>query len=119
MEMNGSIRLGNKRKISDHHPELHEIVVHIDRPNLLSNPFIVNESTCRATSLLAFHADFGTEMERRKGQRYDEVCRIVKLLQRGQDVILMCWCYPLPCHGQTIKQWIEKFLNENPDHLQR
>lgn len=108
--MNGTIRLGNKRVISDHKPEIGDVVVHIDRPNLLCNPFPVNAKTCRATSLMAFHADFGLEMERRQGPRYAEVCRIVGLLLEGKDVILMCWCHPLPCHGQTIKQWAEKLL---------
>lgn len=112
--MVGTIRVGNRRSGSDFKPEPGDVAINIDRPNLLANPFPINARTCRATALLAFKTDFELELSRCEGPRYDEVCRIVGLLLEGKDVILMCWCHPLPCHGDTIKENVEKLLKPPP-----
>lgn len=106
----GTIRVGNKRKSSDFKPEIDEVVINIDRPHLLCNHFPISAKNCRETCLLAFKIDFELEMKRRSGVRYDEVCRIMDLLLDGKDVILMCWCKPLACHGDTIKEAVEQLL---------
>jgi hypothetical protein len=106
----GTIRLGNKRSYSDHKPEAGERVIDIDRPHPLSNPFVVSKSACRQTCLFAFKLDFEGEMAKMEGKRFRLVQEIISKLREGQDVILMCWCHPLPCHGDTIKAYIEERL---------
>ena len=108
--MIGTIRLGNKRAVSDFKPEAGEVLVNIDRPNILGNPFRVDEKTCRATAILAFKIDLGREIKRRSGLRYDAICEIVGHLLAGRDVILMCWCHPLDCHGRVIKEIVEQLV---------
>jgi uncharacterized protein DUF4326 len=43
-----------------------------------------------------------------RGQVYDEMKRLVNLAKQG-DLILLCWCQPKSCHGQIIRQAIEKW----------
>lgn len=34
---------------------------------------------------------------------------LVKEAKKG-DIILLCWCWPLPCHADVIKEFIEREL---------
>lgn len=29
----------------------------------------------------------------------------------GRDLVLLCWCAPLPCHGDVLRQLVEEALN--------
>jgi hypothetical protein len=31
---------------------------------------------------------------------------VLKLSLRPQGVALACWCAPLPCHGQVIREFV-------------
>ena len=33
-----------------------------------------------------------------------EIERLKALYDEGQDLTLLCWCSPLPCHGDVIKE---------------
>lgn len=39
---------------------------------------------------------------------YIEIQRLVNLIKEGKDINLVCWCHPLPCHGDIIKKVVEK-----------
>jgi hypothetical protein len=39
---------------------------------------------------------------------YEELMKLVEMYRRGEDIILICWCAPLTCHGDVIKDAIEK-----------
>jgi len=39
-----------------------------------------------------------------------EIERIVKAVKEGKDVQLVCNCKPKPCHGDIIKEAIERNL---------
>lgn len=106
----GTIRLGNKREKSNFKPEVGDFVVSIDRPSMLANPYRVGEHRTRQQAIDEFRALFETDMKRREGGRYEAVCKIVEHLVAGQDVILMCWCHPMPCHGTVIMETVEKLL---------
>ncbi len=45
-------------------------------------------------------------------QVYEEIMRIVALLESGADVNLQCWCSPKRCHGESIKKLIYTILKE-------
>ena len=36
-----------------------------------------------------------------------EIERLTELARRG-DLVLLCWCAPLPCHADVIKELIER-----------
>lgn len=106
----GRLRLGNKRSGSDFKPEIDEIVVNIDRPNILGNDYTIGQWRTRAQAIDSYRVDLEKEMRRGAGPRYSAIRDIVETLKVGQDVILMCWCHPLPCHGLVIKEVIERIL---------
>lgn len=105
----GVLRLGNKRNYSVHQPELGEVVIPIHRPAVLGNP---HYSKPRYTSIALFKNDFEKEMERGEGTWVEAVKEIVNNLLAGRDVILMCWCHPLACHGDVIKAEVEKQIEK-------
>jgi len=40
-----------------------------------------------------------------------ELTRLLSLARSG-DLVLACWCAPKPCHGDVVKAWLEKALEE-------
>lgn len=40
---------------------------------------------------------------------FNEILEVAK----KQDVTLMCWCWPLPCHGDVIKRELEQRLTQS------
>lgn len=108
--MLGQIRIGNKRKSSSATPEAYEVIFNIDRPNPLANPYAITKTQNRQEVIMAFRKALDLDIRQRSGPRYQEICRIAQCVLDGQDVILMCWCQPLPCHGQVIKEAIEQMV---------
>ena len=44
---------------------------------------------------------------------YGGMYKLLKLAKR-QDINLVCYCKPHPCHGDVIKEWLDKNLeNDN------
>lgn len=40
-----------------------------------------------------------------------ELLKVLKLSLRPQGVALACWCAPLPCHGQVIREFVHALYN--------
>lgn len=72
--------------------------VYIGRPSLFSNPFVIGEDGTRAEVLAKFKTYFYKRLQS------DEVFRQAVEGLRGKR--LVCWCKPLPCHGDTIVEWL-------------
>jgi len=89
-------------------PELGEVIIDIDRPNLLSNPF---RNFSRAENIELFDDYLKADLQH-NGMMSVELRRIAWLLFNDHDVILMCWCKPLSCHGDVVKREIEKIVDE-------
>jgi hypothetical protein len=107
----GVFRIGNKRTgcPEQYQAEPWETIVNIDLPNVLGNVH-VNEDKTRAEKIEAFRQDLLKDFAVR-GPMYHACEAIVDLLMEGKDVILMCWCAPLPCHGQVIHAEVTKLLH--------
>lgn len=111
--MIGSIRLGNKRMGSDFKPEIGEVVIAIDRPNALGNPFRITDKYPRMAVINLFRAELASALDNAYGPMYRAVCEITDHLLAGRDVILMCHCVPLPCHGEVVIEAVKKLLEEH------
>jgi len=46
------------------------------------------------------------------GEVRDELERLCKKVKDGNDLVLMCWCFPLRCHGEIIKRCIDWMISE-------
>ncbi len=52
---------------------------------------------------------FPYEYENHKEFR-DYIDKMYECYKNGEDVYLACFCKPLPCHGDVIKEYLEKRL---------
>jgi len=104
------IRVVNKKT---HKPTPNDI--YIGRPSVLGNPFtsIRDKKTLaryvcntREESIQKYRAwlekenHFDTSV-------YSELIALRSLYNTDHDINLVCWCAPLSCHGDILKEFIE------------
>jgi hypothetical protein len=74
--------------------------VYIGRGSPFGNPYPITHEVSREQVLRWYKQDFIKKIEK------DEVFRHQVLSLKGKR--LGCYCKPLPCHGDIIKEWIEE-----------
>ena len=85
--------------------------VRIDRATPLGNPFVMKEEASRDKVIEDYREYFRHQVEELKNPAMLEQLReIWKVAKRDGEVILGCWCAPKRCHGEVIKEFIEKHL---------
>ena len=68
-----------------------EDAVYIGRPGPFGNPFVIGDHGDRAEVIARYEAWLQTR---------PELVQRMRAELSGRD--LVCWCAPLPCHGNTI-----------------
>jgi hypothetical protein len=89
---------------------------YIGRPTALGNPYRIGEHGNRAEVI----AKYRTWLEDRIAHRDDPAIlarlrRLVAEVRAGHDVILLCYCAPLPCHGDVIAEVVQRLATEGGD----
>lgn len=74
-----------------------EGAVYIGRPGPWGNPFVIGEDGDRAEVIQRYEAWLLAQPEMIERMRSE---------LRGKD--LVCWCAPLPCHGNIILRLLEQ-----------
>lgn len=106
------ITVVNKHK---HTPSTNDI--YVGRGSILGNPYtsIQHKETkaefvCSSPqeSLTKFHEYFREKIITKDKKICDELNRIWKIAKLGQQVNLVCYCAPKPCHANIIKKIIEE-----------
>jgi hypothetical protein len=88
-----------------------ETGVYVGRPSVLGNPFAISSKLSRAECLqryqiwLRFHWKQG-------GRVKDELLRLAQLYKARGELTLVCWCKPLPCHADVIKDAVEQLVKK-------
>lgn len=83
---------------------------YIGRPSPLGNPFVIGRDGDRDEVIAKYRAWLekaispGVNTPAR-----DEFIRLWRLARAG-DVTLVCWCAPLACHGDVLKEKLEGYL---------
>lgn len=103
-----SIRIVSKRK-GGTEAEEGEYVIYIGRPSVLGNPKLLGSEANRA-QCLAWYTDRLRVAYAAKGAVYNEINRIAALHRSGLRIALQCWCAPAPCHGDSVKEMIERLV---------
>ena len=80
--------------------------VYIGRPSVLGNPFKIGVHGDREQVIEKYRVWLRGEWKK-DGKVKQELIRLAKLSKEG-DLILICWCYPKACHGDVLKDAIEK-----------
>ena len=74
--------------------------------SVLSNPYPIIPGRTRAQAIAAYRVWLAERVAAGDEAIMEELKRI-KGLSRIGDVRLNCWCRPLACHGQVIKETLE------------
>ena len=80
--------------------------VYIGRPSPLGNIFEIGRNGSRGEVIEKYRAWIKHESAH-EGKVHEELNRIIDLATQYKDVELICFCAPLPCHGDIIKQIVE------------
>ena len=84
------------------------IDIMICRPSILGNPFHINKDRNRREVIKSYIVYLKQQIVKRTNV-YKELRRIQMLEEKNPDKIirLLCYCKPLPCHGDVIKYKLE------------
>lgn len=74
--------------------------VEINRMTMFGNPFRIHGSCTREISIEKFRKYFEERIE--SSPKF----KVAVLKLTGKT--LLCWCHPLPCHGNVIADWLNK-----------
>lgn len=108
------IHIVNKKTYKNEYPEAyHE---YIGRPSILGNPFSMKSEQDREQVVEQFRQWLREQWvnEAPVWKRVEELAEI----NLTQDLVLVCWCAPLACHGEIIKNcinWINMSLWRGQD----
>lgn len=81
---------------------------YIGRGSSFGNPFRVSEFG-REGCLARYKTWFFSELKK-NGRVRNEIEYLVKYAQSHKELVLLCYCKPLACHGDIIKAEIERRL---------
>lgn len=109
-----------------HEEHIGDNVFYIGRGSLFGNPFthIKNKET-KAEAIvesrektLECYKEYFNMMYNSKDWFKEAVDKIYELYKNGTDVYLECYCAPLPCHGDIIKDFlISKLMKEKVEEI--
>jgi hypothetical protein len=72
----------------------------------LSNPFKIKSDSERPEALQKYR-EWLKEQMRMDTPARKEIKRLAVIAKRS-DLLLLCWCAPKPCHGDVVKEFVEK-----------
>jgi len=78
--------------------------IYIGRPSVLGNPYTL-EMYSREQSIALYREWLAIEYPKSLAVRR-QINALLQLYERGEDVVLICWCKPLPCHGDVIVEFV-------------
>jgi len=103
MEVIGLIEICNLRKEKPTSP----CDVKVDRSSVLGNPFpMFNES--KRDLVCEKYKDYFYNSLIYKPEASKELQRLIAIHNEYGTLRLFCWCFPKRCHGETIKEYLEK-----------
>lgn len=79
----------------------------------LGNPFIIGRDGDRDEVCDLYEAWFQAKVEVKDPAVMQELRRLYRIAKDG-DLTLGCFCAPQRCHGETIKRFLEQYLQSNP-----
>lgn len=87
-----------------------EYQVRVDRMSVLGNPFYMKHESERDAVCDKYETYFKNKVAHGDYDFIVELRRLYKLAKRYGKLELYCWCAPKRCHAETIKRFLEKYL---------
>lgn len=83
------------------------VFVYIGRPSALGNPFKVATPAERGSAIVLFR-DYLPEAYSKGGKVKKAIDDLVVKFKAGEEINLLCFCAPRPCHGDVIREFVER-----------
>jgi hypothetical protein len=80
--------------------------VYIGRPSALGNPFAIGRDGSREQVIEKYETWLRDQWVARGAAR-SELIRLAHQYKETGSLNLVCWCAPLPCHGDVLARAIE------------
>jgi len=77
----------------------------------LANPYVINEVNSRDEVIQLFRKWLWKKVNDNNSQQYSELKHLTEIVKSGKVLVLVCYCKPLPCHADIIKNAILWMLN--------
>ncbi len=100
----------NRRDVSKEFYKGNNVYIYIGRPSILGNPFKIGPDGTRL-DVVEKYKDWLLTHIKMRDRIYNKLKEISEMTKAGKHVYLGCWCAPLPCHGDVIKEIIEQWIN--------
>lgn len=84
--------------------------VRVDRSSVLGNPFYMATEAQRVEVCDKYDAYFKEKVASGDEAFLNELRRLYTIAKRFGKLELFCWCYPKRCHAETIKKFLERYL---------
>ena len=102
--------------VNKHHGESGE---YIGRGSPLGNPFVIGKDGSREQVIAKYRVWLNEQIMRKNPDVLDELNRLGNKAIDEKGLVLQCFCYPKPCHGEVIKEKLVKamynYFVENPN----
>jgi hypothetical protein len=85
--------------------------IKVDRSSILGNKFYMHNESERNIVCDKYELYFKEQLSRNKAF-VNELRRLYKIYKTYGKLRLFCWCYPKRCHAETIKKFLEKYINK-------
>ena len=83
--------------------------INIMRGSVFGNPYSLQQGYTRENAIALYREWLRTHY-RKKTVVYDALMKLVERVERGENITLVCCCKPQPCHGDVIKDALEKIM---------
>mgnify|MGYP001597794161 CR=1 FL=1 len=80
--------------------------INIGRPSILGNPFIIGRDGTRPEVKAKYKVWFYKQLGCNRAL-IEEIERLQYMYKVDKTLTLVCWCKPLECHGDIIKEYLE------------
>lgn len=78
----------------------------VDRNTVLGNPYKINGNN-RSYVCKLYKNWFNEQIEKTDSSVRCELGVLLQAYKKYGKLRLFCWCFPLQCHAETIKMWLE------------
>lgn len=85
---------------------------YIGRGSVLGNPFRIGEDGTRDQVIDRYREWLYVRLTR--SEFMSDLNEMVRVLEQGQPLILGCFCAPLRCHGDIIREYLDFRINGIP-----
>lgn len=103
-----NIKVVSKRNLN---PELGWSDVYVGRPSALGNPFMMKNESERSLVISQYRKWLWAEINNESSKARAELFKLASRVKSGEKVRVVCWCNPLPCHGDIIVKAVNWLIN--------